>query len=123
ALRNDGSDFPVNAVSNHHSGNFGPGFGLNVFTGGSQLKVEYRDGTRIVPGVSFTADQWYHIAVTYRIDEVRTYVNGVQVDEFDFTQGSFDGFFPLLIGRHDTGNADGSRNSFRGLIDEVSIYS
>ena len=123
SLRNDGIDFPANTVSNDRTGEFGHGFGLNVFAGGSQLKVEYSDGVRVIPGVSFDADQWYHIAVAYSAGNVRTYVNGVDVDDFDFTQGSTNGLDRILIGRHEIAITDGTRNSFRGLIDEISVYT
>src|SRR5262249_6913338 len=76
ALRNDGTSFPDNAVSSDNPTHFGAGFGVNVFPGGSQLTVEYFNGFRYVPGVSFAADTWYHIAVVYTEGEVKTYVNG-----------------------------------------------
>ena len=44
ALRSDGTDFPNNVISNDFPTRAGHGFGVNVWSTGSQLKVEYQDG-------------------------------------------------------------------------------
>src|SRR5205814_670561 len=74
-LRADGTDFPNNVISNDNPTQSGHGFGVNVWSTGSQLKVEYQNGFRVVPGVSFTAGQWYHVAVVYTTGNVKTFVN------------------------------------------------
>ena len=81
ALRSDGTDFPSNVISNDNPTFAGHGFGVNVWAGGSQLKVESQAGFRVVPGVSFSAEQWVHVAVVYTPGNAKTYVNGVLVNE------------------------------------------
>ncbi|HEV3343584.1 MAG TPA: hypothetical protein VG125_24645, partial [Pirellulales bacterium] len=76
ALRYDDNDqgfYPDNVISNDLPSDYGRGFGVNVWapdssypSGGSQLTIEYEDGFRIVPGVTFTAGTWYHVAVVYK---------------------------------------------------------
>ncbi len=124
SLRSDGTDFPNNAISNDNPGLYGNGFGVNVFPGGSQLKVEFEDGFRAVPGVSFNAGQWYQIAVVYTSGNYKAYVNGQLVDDFNFNQGAPDGVNFVRIGKHnnDVGTY-GTRRFFNGLIDEVQIFN
>ena len=122
ALRNDAADFPNNVVSTDRAGFYGHGFGLNVFPGGSQLKVEYNDGFRVVPDVSFNAGEWYHIAVVYTSGNVKTYVNGDLVDDYNFTQGAAEEWDAFWIGFHNLNAAD-SGALFRGAIDEVQAFS
>lgn len=122
ALRTDGTDFPPNAVCNDSPGAAGHGFGVNVFPTGSQLTVESHDGIRAVPGVFFNADQWYHVAVVYTSGNMKTYVDGVLVDDISFTQGPLDGANLLRIGRHNDDGDFGTRRFFKGMIDEVSVY-
>jgi len=124
ALRTDGTDFPNNVISNDQPGAHGHGFGVNVFTGGSQMKVEYQNGFRIVPGVSFTAGQWYHVAVVYTSGNVKSYVNGALVDDFNFAQQALDGAALIRIGKHnDDAGTYGTRRFFKGLIDEPAVYN
>lgn len=122
ALRNDATDFPNNVVSTDRAGFYGHGFGLNVFPGGSQLKVEYHDGFRIVPNVSFNAGEWYHIAVVYTPGNVKTYVNGNPVDDYSFTQGTAEDRNAFWIGFHNLSVSD-SNAFFRGAIDEVQAFN
>ncbi|HEX8747700.1 MAG TPA: LamG domain-containing protein, partial [Pyrinomonadaceae bacterium] len=121
-LRNDDTDFPTNAVSSDAPTQYGHGFGLNVFPGGSQLKVEYNDGFRVVPG-TFIADQWYHITVVFTPGNVKTYVNGALADDFNFTQGANNGDTPLRIGKHNDDSSLGTRRFFKGQIDEVDVFN
>lgn len=123
AMRNDGTDFPTNVVSNDRQNFGGLGFGVNVFNGGSQMKVEYGSGFRTVPGVSFTADTWYHVAVVFTNGNVRSYVNGTEVDSFNFAPSALNGVSFIRIGKHNDDVGLGTRRFFRGRLDEVSIYS
>jgi hypothetical protein len=122
-LRNEGSNFPSNVISNDNPGKSGQGFGVNVWPNGSQLTVEYEDGLRTVPNVSFNAGQWYHVAVVYTSGEVKSYVNGQLVDDFTFSQGANDGNTQFTVGEFDTTSTDGTLNFFAGTIDEVRIWS
>ena len=49
-LRGDGTDFPANVISDnyYYAGQYGRGFGVNVWAAGSQLKIEYPGGSRAV---------------------------------------------------------------------------
>ena len=127
ALRTDGTiaDFyPNNAVSNDTPGSAGHGFGVNVLSDGSEMTVEYQDGFRVIPDVSFNADQWYHIAIVYTNGNVKSYVDGLLVDDFDYGQGEFDSTSPVSIGKHnDDVGTYGTRRFFKGLIDEVEIFN
>ncbi|HET9531724.1 MAG TPA: LamG-like jellyroll fold domain-containing protein, partial [Blastocatellia bacterium] len=123
SVRDDGTDFPANVASNDRPGFGGHGFGVNVFTSGSQMKVEYQQGERVVPGVLFTAGQWYHVAVVYTTGNLKVYVDGQQVDDFSYGQGALDGDNIIRIGFHNNDAGTGSRRFFKGLIDEASVYS
>jgi hypothetical protein len=137
ALRDDGTDFPANAVSNNHPTRHGHGFGLNVFPGGSQLKIAYHNGFRVVPGITFNAGEWYHIAVVYtRIssepigkpgtiittDFIAVFINGNFVDHFSHAPETPDGDAIIRIGKHNDDAGLGTRRFFKGFIDEVGIY-
>jgi hypothetical protein len=123
ALRFDGTDFPNNVVSTDIPGSYGMGFGVNVWPSGSQLKVEYHNGFRAIPGVGFAADRWAHVAVVYLPGEIRTYVNGVRVDTFTgFSQSLISAPRWFRVGFHNHDPAHGSRGFFSGLIDELSVY-
>jgi hypothetical protein len=123
-LRTDGTDFPNNVFSNDVPGEFGNGFGVNVFPGGSQLKVEVDDGFREVPGVSFNAGQWYHVAVVYTPGNYKAYVDGQLVDDFDFAPGTANAQSVIRLGFHnDDDFAYGTRRFFKGLIDEAAAYN
>lgn len=123
-IRDEGPGFyPNNVVSNDNPRAFGHGFGVNVFSGGSQMAVEYQDGFREVPGVSFTAGQWYHVAVVYTTGNVKTYINGQMADDFSFTQGALDGASSMHIGKHNDDAGYGTRRFFKGLIDEVEVFN
>jgi parallel beta-helix repeat protein len=123
SLRSDGTNFPANVISNDSPGNQGQGFGLNVWPGGSQLTVEYEDGLRTVPNVSFSAGQWYHVAVVYTSGEAKTYFNGQLVDDYTFSQGANDGANQFSLGEFDTTSTDGTLNFFAGTLDEVRIWN
>lgn len=128
-IRDDGTDFPTNTVSNDIPGQSGHGFGLNVYRGTfvnvGQLKVEYHNGFRIVPVApgTFAPGFWYHIAVVYTYGNVKTYVNGNLADDFNFAQGGVDGINLIRIGKHNDDTNYGTRRFFRGLIDEAGVYN
>jgi hypothetical protein len=116
--------FPNNAVSNDLTGFFGHGFGVNVMPDGSEMTVEYQDGFEVIPGVSFNADQWYHIATVYTVGNVKSYVDGLLVDDFNYEQGALDSTAPVSIGKHnDDDQTYGTRRFFKGLIDEVEVFN
>lgn len=122
-LRSDGEDFPTNVISNNNAGQFGHGFGVNVSASGSQMKVEYQNGFAILPAVTFTAGEWYHIAVVYTSGNFKAFVNGQLVHDFNFAQEALDGANLIRIGRHNDDAGYGTKRFFKGLIDEVSLYS
>ncbi len=122
-LRSDASDFPANVISNHWTGKGGIGFGVNVWTGGSMLTIDsHGPETRTVLGL-FAADNWYHIALVYTEGNVKTYVDGMLVDDYNFTQTTPDGLSYLTIGRFSSDSLAGTARFFKGTIDEVRLWS
>jgi plastocyanin len=117
--------FPNNAVSNDLAGFFGHGFGVNVMSDGSKMTIEYQDGFRdIFPEVPFNADQWYHIATVYTDGNVKSYVDGLLVDNLNYEQGELDSTAPVSIGKHNDDDLTyGTRRFFKGLIDEVEVFN
>jgi len=125
-LRTDGTDFPSNVISNDEPGSYGHGFGVNVWSGGSQMKVECQNAWRTIPGVNFSAGVWYYVTVVYTDGNVKSYVNSQLADNFSYSQA------PMYTGGHDhvfigLHNEDyftyGTRSYFSGTIDEVRIYN
>lgn len=126
ALRTDGTDFPTNAVSDDQPFHAGHGFGVNVFPGGSQLKIEDHgtDTFHVVPGVSFVANRWYHVAVAYTPGRATIYVDGRLVDRDTYGQGALTGVNFVRIGEHnDDAGTYGTRRFFKGAIDDVRLYA
>ena len=133
-LRSDGNGvnlanfyYPNNVISNDNPGLYGHGFGVNVTPSGSQFTIEYNNGFRVVPSVTFQAGQWYHVAVSYSstgsTGQYKAYVNGNLVDTFSFAQGAVDGTNFIRIGSHNNDTGYGTRRFFKGLIDDVTIYT
>jgi streptogramin lyase len=126
-LRSDGTSFPNNAISNDNPGFGGHGFGVNVWSTGSQLQVEIPSSTaaiRPIPGVSFVADHWYHVAVVYTTGNFKVYVNGALVGNVSYTEGSQNGVNFIRIGKHNDDSATyGTRRFFNGFIDDVNIWN
>lgn len=115
--------FPNNVISNDKPSQAGHGFGVNIISSSSFLIVEYQQGFRLVPGASFQAGQWYHVAVIYTPGNFKAYVNGQLVDDFDFIQEVLDGENVVRIGNHNGDPQYGTRDVFKGQIDEVGIYN
>ncbi len=116
---------PTNVISNDTPNLGGHGFGVHLYPDGSLLNVEVQvEGYpfRNVPGVSFTANVWYHIAVVYTPGNVKTYVDGELKDDFSFTQAALDSADLVRIGRHNDDTGYGERRFFKGSIDELSLY-
>lgn len=123
-INNEMPFFPNNAVSNDWPYHNGHGFGVNVYPAGSSLIVEYPYGSRLIPGLTFQAGVWYHVAVVYTDGNYHAYVNGELVDDFDFPQGSTNGVNFVRIGKHnDDDETYDTERFFKGSIDEVTIYS
>jgi hypothetical protein len=123
--------YPDNVISNDLPGDNGRGFGVNVWSGGSQLTVEYEDGFRIVPNFTFNANTWYHIAVVYipapnssSQATVDSYVNGSLVDSFQYNEGNDNAANFIRIGYHnDDAGSYGTTRFFDGLLDNVSVWN
>lgn len=133
--------YPSNAVSGEASdhtfpyGSLGPaghGFGLNVWDGGSELVVQdHINNFRAIPGVTFEAGQWYHIAVVYDADysnnagNIKTYVNGQLVDDFSFDPANYvlDGSSRARIGRHSDDTTLATKRFFKGEIVNVRLWN
>jgi len=125
-LRTDGTDFPSNVISNDLPGHSGYGFGVNVWSDGSQMKLECPGGGwRIIPGVNFSAGIWNYVAVVYTKGNVKSYVNGQLVDDFSYSQTvDVSSHNYVWIGLHNQDYSTyGTRRYFSGTIDEVRIYN
>ena len=70
-------------------------------------------------GANITANNWYHIAITYKDDEQVIYVNGQESNRRTFSGELINNNDPLQIGQ-DQGFPG---RYFQGSIDEVKIYS
>ena len=67
---------------------------------------------------SWTADTWYHIAVTFGQDGMKMYVNGALQADTDTYSSGVTTTNPFQIGRSEAGNW-----YWNGQIDEVQMYS
>lgn len=76
-----------------------------------------REGSSINTGQTLEVGVWTHLAVTFDGTTAKVYVNGVVIDEGDFSFGN-DTEAPMQIGAA-TG---GGGNPFNGTLDEVRIY-
>ncbi|RYZ56040.1 MAG: HYR domain-containing protein [Sphingobacteriales bacterium] len=124
-LRTEGNQFyPNNILSNDVPGQHGLGFGANVYGGGSRIVVEYKNGFReIMNPAGLVAGQWVHIAVVYNYGNVKTYVNGVMVDDHSYPQATLNGNTNMNIGKHNDDGGYGTRRFFKGSIDEVRVWN
>lgn len=121
--RSDGTSFPANTVSNDHPRQTGHGFGLNVWGSSSALISWYHNGGRLVPNITFNSGSWTHIALVYTTGNVRTYVNGIEKDNYFYSQGPLDGDPVVRFGKHNDDTNLGTRRFFKGSLDEVRIWS
>lgn len=125
ALRTDGSSFsqfPNNVISSDLPGGYGHGFGANIVAGSSGLCIEANDAFRYI-SAALTADTWYHIVCVYTTGNVKTYLNGNLIDDFSFVQGFIEPNNYMFIGKHNDDGAYGTRRFFKGVIDELRIWS
>jgi uncharacterized repeat protein (TIGR01451 family) len=119
------SYLPTNVIANDRRNFGGHGFGAHLYPDGSMLRVGIEGATedfRTVPGVTFTDNTWVHVAVVYTEGNVKTYIDGVKVDDYSFTQGALNGGDIIRVGRHNDDTGFGSLRFFKGAIDEVSLY-
>jgi hypothetical protein len=122
-LRTDGtnySQFPNNVFSTDIPGAYGRGFGVNVTSSSSGLSLEYHNGFRYI-NYSFTPNTWYHVAVVYTATNIKTYVNGSVVDDFNVSNSPTTGF--MQIGRHNTDGSYGTKRFFKGALDDIRIWT
>ncbi|GAW94426.1 MULTISPECIES: LamG domain-containing protein [Colwellia] len=70
-------------------------------------------------GANITANNWYHIAITYKDGEQVIYVNGVNKGQDNQATNLFSNTDPLQIGQ----DQYFSGRYFQGRIDEVKLYS
>lgn len=68
---------------------------------------------------SWSANTWYHIALTYDGSIMRIYVNGVLDNAVEAGGNVHTSGFPLAIGSY----CLGTYNFFEGMIDEFAIYN
>jgi hypothetical protein len=126
-LRTDGTDFPTNVISNDFPGDSGFGFGVNVWSSGSQMNLEIPGPGwwRIVPGVNFSAGIWYYVSVVYTNVNVKSYINGQLVDDFSYEKVmNLSEHNYVWIGIHNQdATTYNTRRFFSGTIDEVRIYN
>ena len=100
--------------------------GVNVWDnngGGNEVTIEYHDGFTQLTNLSIEAGYWYHFALAYANGSFTLYLNGSQVHQETFTQGSTNGADDLQIGKHNDDSAYGTRRFFKGVIDEVLIWN
>ena len=126
--------YPNNVISNDNPGKHGHGFGANIdaTSGINVITIMREDGFHYVHN-ALTVDQWQHIAVVYETTgnstangtpgTVKTYVNGTLVDTETYNIGTFNGIASMYIGRHQDGTFYGTRNYFKGDVDEVRMWN
>lgn len=122
-LRTDGTtfnQFPNNVFSTDQPGLFGRGFGVNVTSSSSGISLEYHNGFRYIT-YSFTPNTWYHVAVVYTTTNIKTYVNGSIVDDFNVSNGATSGV--MQIGKHNNDGSYGTKRFFKGSLDDIRIWT
>jgi biopolymer transport protein ExbB len=86
---------------------------LSVTLNGNQLSVAYNDN-QVTASTPLTQTQWHHIAVVTQTDQIRLYLDGVEVASLQAPLGPLEG--NVVVG----GSADG--NAFlTGAIDELQV--
>ncbi|MCT4617919.1 MAG: cadherin-like beta sandwich domain-containing protein [Marinisporobacter sp.] len=108
------------------SGNSGNSFGfMGSSSDGSQTWIDMRQN------IPFGTDKWKHIATVYDGTNMKTYVDGIEVnskpesvDDNSMTNLTFGNEFDLLIGKNITYPQDSAREwYFDGQIDEFRIWN
>ncbi|WP_276132624.1 choice-of-anchor L domain-containing protein [Polluticoccus soli] len=124
-LRPEGDVFyPNNVLSNDLPGNYGLGFGVNVYNGGSRIVIEYKNGFHEIlnaPGI--VADQWSHVAVVYNLGNFKVFVNGTEVASINHAAVALNNTVHMHIGKHNDDAGYGTRRFFKGAIDEVRVWN
>lgn len=122
-LRVDGthySQFPNNVFSTDIPGAHGRGFGVAVTSSSSGISLQYHNGFRYID-YNFTPGTWYHVAVVYTTTNIKTYVNGSVVDNFNAVNSATSGV--LQIGRHNTDGVYGTKRFFKGSLDDIRVWT
>ena len=101
-----------------YSQNYGYMMGIHY----SSIHTAFGDGTSSFnensPASALTTGIWQHIAVTYDKENWIYYLNGEDIGSDTHVEAIVNNDEPLTIGCRSTGN-----DYFKGLIDEVKIYS
>ncbi len=122
-LRTDGTtfnQFPNNIFSTDQPGSYGRGFGVNVTSTSSGISLEYHNGFRYIT-YSFIPGTWYHVAVVYTTTNIKTYVNGSIVDDFNVGNGATNSV--MQIGKHNNDGSYGTKRFFKGSLDDIRIWT
>lgn len=122
-LRTDGttfSQFPNNVFSTDQPGSYGRGFGVNVTSTSSGISLEYHNGFRYIT-YSFIPGTWYHVAVVYTTTNIKTYVNGSIIDDFNVGNGATNSV--MQIGKHNNDGSYGTKRFFKGSLDDIRIWT
>ncbi len=117
---------PPNVICNDQRNFGGHGFGVHIYPDGSKLNIGVQGvgvDFRNIPGVTFTAGEWVHVAVVYAPGSAKTYVNGELKDTLTYTQDDMEGNNVVRLGRHNDDTGYGTRRFFKGAIDELSLYA
>jgi len=125
-VRTDGTvlaEYGNNVISNDLSGQYGTGFGAVVLGNNvSGIVTAYNDGFRYIPA-AMSAGTWYHISVVYTPGNVKTYLNGNLLENYNFTQNYTASSSLIRIGKYNDDNTLGTKRYFKGDIDEVRIWN
>lgn len=114
--------YPNNVLSNDRPSNFGHGFGANVNNSVNQITVEYQNGFREINNAGLSTNTWQHIAVVYTSGNVKTYLNGALIDDFNYVQRDLTGTGSFWIGKHNDDGTYGTRRFYKGQVDEVRVW-
>lgn len=117
--------YPPNVVCNDSPSRGGHGFGLNMVVDGLELALEYHtsDRFRTTAIMPFEPNQWYHVAAVYESGSCRVYINGAPAKSDSYRQAPPDGVNFVRIGTHNNDSSWGAKRFFKGMIDEVRVWS
>jgi hypothetical protein len=123
AMRTENTTFyPNNVLSNDLPGSHGHGFGANVNSQVNQITIEYENGFRTINNAGLSTNTWQHIAVVYISGNVKTYVNGALIDNFNYSQATLNAAGSFWIGKHNDDGSYGTRRFYKGQVDEVRVW-